>query len=102
MKKIIFVLTIGLAVGCGITQPTAQANGKSPNIKHSDILIASPDTSVVWILKTEHGRLIASKWSDGTYGTNTTVNLVGPEDFEEISKTTVPCTCNTMAKIKRN
>lgn len=102
MKKIFFVLTIGLAVGCGITQPTAQANGKSPNIKHSDVLIASPDTSVVWILDSEHGRLIASKWSDGTYGSNTTVNLVNQKEFEKLSVTTVPCTCGTMARNKTN
>ena len=94
MKKIIFVLTIGLAVGCGITQPTAQANGKSPNIKHSEVLIASPDTSVVWIVDTQHGNLIANTWKSGAYG-NTRVVVVNQEEFEQLSKTAVPCTCSS-------
>jgi hypothetical protein len=95
MKKIIFVLTIGLAVGCGITRPTAQANDKSLNIKHSEILIASPDTSVVWILNTQHGNLIANTWMSGAYGTKTRVVVVNQEEFEQLSKTTVPCTCSS-------
>lgn len=102
MKKIFFVLTIGLAVGCGITQPTARANSKSLNIKHSEILIASPDTSVVWILNSGHGKLIADTWISGAYGTKTKVHLVGPEEFEKLSVTTVPCTCGTMARNKTN
>ena len=94
MKKIFFVLTIGLTVGCGITQPSVQANTKSLNIKHSEILIAAPDTSVVWILNTQHGNLIANTWKSGAYG-NTRVVLVNQEEFEQLSKETVPCTCSS-------
>jgi hypothetical protein len=55
-------------------------------------LIAAPDTSVVWILNTQHGNLIANTWKSGAYG-NTRVVLVNEDEFEKLSKNAVPCTC---------
>lgn len=96
MKKIVYILSIGLLVGCGVTQPSI--NSSAQNIIHSDILISAPDTSVVWIKNTDHGNLIARTWMSGAYGGNTKVIIVDSLEFDKLSKTAVPCTCNSYVK----
>jgi hypothetical protein len=93
MKKIVYILSIGFMVGCGVTQPSI--NSSAQNIKHSDILISAPDTSVVWIMDTQHGNLIARTWKSGAYGDKTKVVMLDSVEFEEMSKTAVPCTCSS-------
>lgn len=96
MKKIFFVLIIGLTVGCGITQPTSHIN--KCLIKHSDVLIASCDTSTVYIIKTSTGDLIANRWEEGHYGKNTAVVRLDSIEFARLAKKSEPCTCWMTAK----
>lgn len=96
MKKIFFVLTIGLTVGCGITQPTSYGN--SCLIKHSDVLISACDTSTVYIIKNSTGDLIAERWVEGHYGTKTQVVRLDSTDFIRLAKKSEPCTCWMTAK----
>jgi hypothetical protein len=102
MKKIFFVLIIGLTVGCGITQPTVQYPNISLKclIKHSDVLIATCDTTAVFIINNSTGDMIAARWEHGDYGNKTIVFRVDSIEFQRLSKKSKPCTCG-VNRIKR-
>ena len=86
MKKLLLISFI--AFGCKTIQP---------NIQHSDVAVVSHDTTHVWILNQSQGPIIYNVWVQGLYGDKTQPHLVDSNEFANLCRKAVHCTCGDVS-----